>query len=387
MANLLTRKKSKYWYAVFLDDVGKKVWRSTKIVAKASTRREAQKVADAFEDAGTKAATVRQLRATIDELQKRISGEELRSLSFKQHSENWLSEKKGEVAHSTYSSYSATVEQFTLYLGDRAESDMNVLRKADMIGYRTEVSKKVSATTTNGKIKVMRMIFNQAEEEGLLLENPIKFVKNLKRQKNPVEKRVFTVAELNTVLDFADDGWRSMIMFGYYTGQRLGDIARLKWSQVDLESGKIHLVTAKTNNTLNICMHKDLVAFLKESPTPIGRDMYVHPRAQEFLVKAKGHSTTLSNQFTKMLEHVGLREKTTHEKTKNGRNAERATKPLSFHCLRHTLVTAMHEAGVPPAAVEQFVGHECTAINRVYTHMGDKALRDAANALPTLKCG
>lgn len=387
MANLVKRKKSKYWYAVFLDETGKKVWRSTKIVAKARTRREAQKVADTFEDAGTKASTIRQLRATIDELQRTISGEELTSLSFRQHSLNWLCEKKGEVAHSTYSRYAADVEQFSAYLEGRADCDMNVLRKADLISFRTTVSQKVSASTTNGKIKVLRMIFNQAEEEGLLLENPIKFVKNLKRQRNPVEKRVFTVDELNKVLDFADDEWRSMIMFGYYTGQRLGDIARLKWSQIDLESEKIHLVTAKTGNTLNICMHADLVSFLKSSPTPIGRDMYVHPRAEQFLIKAKGHSTTLSNQFTKMLEHVGLREKTTHAKTKNGRNAERTTKPLSFHCLRHTLVTAMHEAGVPPAAVEQFVGHECTAINRVYTHMGDKALRDAANALPRLKCG
>jgi integrase len=38
----------------------------------------------------------------------------------------------------------------------------------------------------------------------------------------------FTLPELRTVLDLANDEWRSMILFGFYTGQRLGDIATLR---------------------------------------------------------------------------------------------------------------------------------------------------------------
>lgn len=48
----------------------------------------------------------------------------------------------------------------------------------------------------------------------------------------------------------ADDEWRSLINFGLYTGQRLGNLARLRWSQIDLESDEIRLTTGKTNKRL-----------------------------------------------------------------------------------------------------------------------------------------
>ncbi|MGA8659217.1 MAG: hypothetical protein WB586_24060 [Chthoniobacterales bacterium] len=31
------------------------------------------------------------------------------------------------------------------------------------------------------------------------------------------------------MVDVADPEWQSMILFGLYTGQRLGDVARLTW--------------------------------------------------------------------------------------------------------------------------------------------------------------
>ena len=67
-----------------------------------------------------------------------------------------------------------------------------------------------------------------------------------------VRRRPFTIPELQAVVSVADDEWRSMIVFGLYTGQRLGDLASLTWANVDLQRGEIRLVTRKTGKTLNL---------------------------------------------------------------------------------------------------------------------------------------
>jgi integrase len=45
--------------------------------------------------------------------------------------------------------------------------------------------------------------------------------------------------ELRRILRIASGEWRHLILFGLYTGQRLGDIAKLTWRNVDLERGEL----------------------------------------------------------------------------------------------------------------------------------------------------
>jgi integrase len=42
-------------------------------------------------------------------------------------------------------------------------------------------------------------------------------------------------------LGVASDEWRSMVLFGLYSGQRLGDIATLKWNNIDLVHRELRL--------------------------------------------------------------------------------------------------------------------------------------------------
>jgi len=49
----------------------------------------------------------------------------------------------------------------------------------------------------------------------------------------------------------ANDEWRSLILFALYTGQRLGDLARLCWSNLDLVKGEVRLVTQGNSSLLH----------------------------------------------------------------------------------------------------------------------------------------
>jgi integrase len=55
---------------------------------------------------------------------------------------------------------------------------------------------------------------------------------------------------IQRVLDKTNDEWRSLILFGLYTGQRPGDLARFTFQNVDLDRDEIRFVTRKTGRTM-----------------------------------------------------------------------------------------------------------------------------------------
>lgn len=61
----------------------------------------------------------------------------------------------------------------------------------------------------------------------MISEDPAEFVEAV-RQPRTNDKRLFTVKQLRRILEVADDEWRSLILFGLYTGQRLADLATLR---------------------------------------------------------------------------------------------------------------------------------------------------------------
>jgi len=54
------------------------------------------------------------------------------------------------------------------------------------------------------------------------------------------------------------------------------------------------------------------------------------------------------------------------------RNARRARNELSFHCLRHTAVTLLKDAGIPEAVVMELVGHDSAQMSARCTHVRAK---------------
>ena len=85
-----------------------------------------------------------------------------------------------------------------------------------------------------GSQKFTKMMFRSARREGYLFEDPAEGIKSVKNRSD-FARRPFSIDELRAVLAVADKEWQSLIKFGLYIGQRLGDLAFLTWSQIDLE--------------------------------------------------------------------------------------------------------------------------------------------------------
>jgi integrase len=105
----------------------------------------------------------------------------------------------------------------------------------------------------------------------------------------------------------------------------------------------------------------------------------LHPRSFETL-RRQGKSGGLSNQFANILATAGFRVKKKHR----ANEGERDKHALSFHSLRATATTLLHEAGVPAATAQAFIGHDSEEIHKVYVKIGSEALKNAADQLPDI---
>jgi len=164
---------------------------------------------------------------------------------------DWLAEKEVEVGTSTLDFYRQTVNEFIRYLGDRSLNGVSELSRKDIVDYRSNLAQRLTPKTINHRLKTLRSIFQFALRERYIDENPASFVKSIKNNV-PRARRPFTLEEVRAILATANPEWQSLIRFGLYTGQRLGDLGRLTWQSIDLTSGVIILTTRKTNKRLVI---------------------------------------------------------------------------------------------------------------------------------------
>jgi integrase len=244
------------------------------------------------------------------------------------------------------------------------------IAKADITAFRDWLVRDVSASRTNLLLGTVKALIHSAVSDDVLADDVAEHVPAVRSEDNKQEKRAFTLPELQAVMSVADSEWQSMIRFGLLTGQRLMDIARLRWDNIDTTAGIIRLTQQKTGKTVTIPLSATLgdhVATLEAN------EEYLHPRA------ARTAQSTLSHEFAELLQSCGL---ATAKNDAKGRRKN--VNEVSFHSLRHTAVSLLKTAGLPQATVMEFVGHSSSQMSDHYTHVDLESLRKAAEALPKI---
>ena len=172
-------------------------------------------------------------------------------------------------------------------------------------------------------------------------------------------RRAFTLPEIKRILKACGDDaeWRGLVLFGLYLGQRLGDLAKLTWRAVNLESGEIAFTTRKTGRRIVLPLVQPLSDYLASLPASDNPNAYIFPRAA-----SATRTGTLCNQFREILVAAGLVEPRGHEATGKGRSQARETSEISFHSLRHSAVTMLKASGVSDVLAREIVGHESSAV-------------------------
>ncbi len=115
-------------------------------------------------------------------------------------------------------------------------------------------------------------------------------------------------------------------LFGLYLGQRLGDLAKLTWRAVDLDSGEIAFTARKTGRRIVLPLVQPFDDYLSALPSSDNPNAYIFPE----LGKHK-RTASLSNQFREILVEAGLVEPLPrgHKSTGKGRSQAREASEIS----------------------------------------------------------
>ena len=150
-------------------------------------------------------------------------------------------------------------------MGSAADLDLASVTRTTLVEFRNQVAQKASATTTNHDLRAIKALFREAKRDGYIAEDPSEYVDTVRKSFHD-KRRPFTIAEIKRILAVADPEWRSLVLFGLYTGQRLADIAALTWDSLDLSKNEIRLRTRKTAKRIMVPMAKPLRQHIDSLP-------------------------------------------------------------------------------------------------------------------------
>jgi integrase len=130
----------------------------------------------------------------------------------------------------------------------------------------------------------------------------------------------------------------------------------------------------KGNNTsAGVCA--PLKQYILSQPAP-GEDPHtpLHPHACE-TIRKQGYASNGSRWFGELLAQAGFRTVSDLRGRGIGRSLRRKRQELSFHSLRHSATTILHEAGVPASVAQAMIGHDSEAVHDTYVSVRSEAIR------------
>lgn len=378
MAALRKKERSPYWFACFTLPDGRRVQRSTKETA----RKAAQAKADQWEKLAKDRAKARQSHRVIADIYQAAHSEDLPDATIRAFMEGWLKRREKELSRKSCEAYAYSAKKFAEFLGTEADRPIADLDTRQFIAFRDKQAERVSHSTVNNYTKNLGIIFEDARRDGFIADNPARDCPRLKTAKKSAEetRRPFTVAELTKLISLANEEMKSLILFGLYTGQRLGDLATLTWANLDLVAGEVQITTTKTGRRVRIPICAPLMEHIESLPVSDNPHAAIHPSAFNCTTAA------ISNRFGDLLASAGMAPpRSRGVSTGQGRDGMRTTNELSFHCLRHTATSLMKNAGVSPAIVQDIIGHSSEAVSANYTHIEADSKRKALDSLPAIE--
>jgi integrase len=391
-----SRGRSPYWVCCYTAADGRRLKKSTK----QTDRGKALEMCLALERAENMAArgtlTETRARELIGEVLERTSGDTLPFYTAETWLRDWLRGKEISKAKNTHAKYSHTVESFIAHLGQRAKLNVAAISSKDVASFRdAQIASGKHPNTVHYLIKQLRIPFNAARRQGLITHNPAESVELPAKPKaengDEATRNVFTLKQIEALMNAAiasdlgkplldvGEQWRGAILFAYFTGARLQDVANVAWSAIDLPAKTITYRARKTDKLVTVPIHPELENYLLELTAPDSGNAFVFPKLAG---RGTGGRSGLSMTFSRIMARAGVVSEVLHTAKKGGQG--RTVRALTFHSLRHSFNSAMANAGVSQEVRMKLTGHISAEMNRGYTHHELALLRAAIAQIPAV---
>lgn len=157
---------------------------------------------------------------------------------------------------------------------------------------------------------------------------------------------------------------RAMMEIAYSGGLRLGEVLRLKVTDIDSGRMVIRVERGKGGKDRDVMLAASLLETL--------RAYWKQGKPRPWLFPGQGGKRPLNPTVVQRAFTVTKR-------------AARIDKPVSFHSLRHSFATHLMESGVNVRTIQALLGHRSLGTTERYTHVAGAYLRETRSPLDRLR--
>ncbi|MGM0165600.1 hypothetical protein IGI39_000542 [Enterococcus sp. AZ135] len=292
------------------------------------------------------------LRIRYQSLQK-IQGTSTES--FEEWTIEWLNEVQDDVKPSTLSSYYYKLTKYIFPL--LRDIPLNELSLETGRAVLKNLQGKLSRSTIQVVFRILNKCLNHAKKIGKINRNPFSDLKIPKAKQRKI--RALTLTEQKKVMAVATKekkGYGIPALLSLYSGMRIGEIAALKWSDIDFDTNLIYVNhTYQRIPTIESSRKTQLV--LADSKTEASvRVIPISKTLRKLLLKHQKQSKGLF-VFSTNGQPCEPRLLTYH--FHQIRKKAELVK-IHFHQLRHTFATRCLEVNKDIPSVSAILGHAST---------------------------
>ncbi|NTY62357.1 tyrosine-type recombinase/integrase [Mycolicibacterium sphagni] len=337
-------------------------------------------------------ATEKEARAALDGIRGDVArGTYVHptTVTLAQACEDWLAAKHG-LKPSTLHGHRVNLAAAMAELGEievqkltkrNIDDLVTKLRAGGLPSPTGKVRKPWSPRSINYMLGLLTAVLKDQMRQGHAVRNVAELVDRIPA--DPKQAETFTPAELQQVLNHVDGDRYAIAWQLALTGLRRGEVAGLRWSDIDLDQRTLQISATRLRfgknliedtpksragrRTLPIPDH--LAATLRSARAIQAADRLALGEEYEpsgfVVVNELGEALSphaLTSRWARMLKAAGVRH-------------------IRFHDARHTCGTLMHLQDVPIALISAWLGHASKAFTMAtYVHSQPGALTVAANS-------
>jgi site-specific recombinase XerD len=155
---------------------------------------------------------------------------------------------------------------------------------------------------------------------------------------------------------------KTMLLMGYSAGLRISEVATLKLRDIDSQRMVIHIKGAKGK--------KDRCVMLSEVLLEALRLYYKAYSPKDWLFEGQ----TLDHYSTRSIQMI----------VKAAKAKAKVAKKATFHTLRHSFATHLHESGTDIRIIQELLGHSSSKTTERYTHVSNRTIQRVQSPLDSL---
>lgn len=271
----------------------------------------------------------------------------------------------------TVKNYEIDIIEFFNYL-DKKQKDYKTIDYDFIKDYLVELyNRNLSRNSVARKISSLRSFYKYLYNNGIVLNNPFKYVITPKKEKRL--PRYLGVQELetlfNTPLKTTSLGQRDSVILEvlYASGIRVSELVNIKLSDINFDKKEIKILGKGKKERLvefgDYCLEA-INLFIND-----GRKIILnkHNKTSEYLIiNERGDKITTRGValiLDKLVKKASLK------------------KHVSPHMIRHSFATHLLNEGCDLLTVKELLGHESLESTAIYTHVSNERLREVI-----LKC-